>query len=75
MTIDEILNVAQALTFEDRKRLIQGLFEQMPWTGGLLGTIEYVGDLDAAKQTMRAMVNESLDDTAREILVEQEEGN
>ena len=72
MTIDEILSVAQALTFEDRKRLIQGLFEQMPRTGGLLGTIEYVGDLDTARQTMRAMVSESLESTAREFQVSTE---
>ncbi|MGH9841455.1 MAG: hypothetical protein ACREEM_22100 [Blastocatellia bacterium] len=75
MTVEEILNVAQTLTFEDRKKLIQGLFEQMPRTGGLLGTIEYVGNLGSAKQTMRAMVNESLERTAHELRAEEAEGN
>jgi len=72
MTIEEILRAAQALTFEERKKLIQGLFAQMPKTGGLSGTIEVVGDFDAAKQAIREMVNESLERSAQQLQDETE---
>jgi hypothetical protein len=45
MTVDEILSFTQTLTYEERKKLIQGLFVQMPATGGLAGTVLEVGDL------------------------------
>jgi hypothetical protein len=67
MTIEEILNVTQTLTFEERKKLIFGLFDQMPRTGGSLGTIEYVGDFEAGKRAIRDMVNASLENSARQI--------
>ena len=67
MTVEEILTAAQVLTFEERKRLIQGLFVQMPRTGGLAATIIEVNDLEAGKRELRQMVEESLERTAREL--------
>lgn len=72
MTVQEILNVAQVLTFEERKKLIQGLFVQMPRTGGLAGTISVVDDFDAAKHELRQRVEQSLERTARELNGEDE---
>ena len=34
MTVDEILNAAHNLSFEERRALIKGLFERMPRAGG-----------------------------------------
>jgi len=67
MTVEEILSAAQVLTFEERKRLIQGLFVQMPQTGSLAGTIVAVNNFEAGKQELRRRVAESLERTAQEL--------
>lgn len=67
MTIEEILNAVQMLTFEERKKLIQSLFAEMPESGGLAGTIEQVGDWEAGKQSIRVLVNESLERTTEQL--------
>ncbi|MDQ3012725.1 MAG: hypothetical protein M3X11_18705 [Acidobacteriota bacterium] len=67
MTVQEILNVAQVLTFEERKTLIQGLFVQMPRVGGLAGTVSDVDDFYAGKRELRQRVEQSLERTAREL--------
>lgn len=67
MTVEEILHAAQVLTFEERKRLIQGLFVQMPRTGSLVGTVVSVNDFEAGKRELRQRVGESLERTAREL--------
>ena len=72
MTVEEILQVTQTLTFEERKKLIQGLFVQMPQTGGLAGTIVEVGDLDAGARELRQLVEQSLAKTAAELQGESE---
>ena len=73
MTVQEILNAAQVMTFEERKKLIQGLFVQMPHTAGLAGTISDVDNFDAGKRELRQCVQESLERTARELNSESEE--
>ena len=67
MTVEEILHAAQVLTFEERKRLIHGLFVQMPRTGSLAGTVVSVNDFEAGKRELRQRVEESLERTAREL--------
>ncbi len=67
MTVEEILNASQVMTFEERKKLIQGLFGQLPKPDVLAGSVEYVGDWDAGKAALRGMVNGSLVQTAAEI--------
>ena len=73
MTIEEIIHLTQTLTFEERKKLIQELFAQMPRTGGLAGTIKDVRDFDAAKQAVRTLVNESVERSAQQLQMETEE--
>ena len=73
MTVEEILNVAQSMTFQERKRLIQGLFAQIPKSPELAGTLEFVGDWETGKQTIRTMLNESLARTADQLLDDQAE--
>lgn len=68
MTVEEMLHAAQVLTFEERKRLIQGLFVQMPRTGSLAGTIVAVNDFEAGKQELRQRIAESLERTAQELV-------
>lgn len=73
MTIEEIIRLTQTLTFEERKKLIQELFAQMPPTGGLAGTIKDVRDFDAAQQAFRARVSESVERSAQQLSMETEE--
>lgn len=67
MTVEEILSAAQVLSFEERKRLIQGLFVQMPQTSSLAGTIVSVNDFEAGKQELRQRVAESLERTTQDL--------
>lgn len=67
MTVEEILNAAQTLSFEERKQLIHELFAQMPETGGLAGTITDVRHLETGELTIQTMVRQSLDRTAQQI--------
>lgn len=73
MDVNEILTAAQTLTFEERKRLIQGLFSQMPKTKGLAGTITEVGDLDLGTEAIRTMVQQSLERSGRELHADTQE--
>lgn len=67
MTVEEILNAAQTLSFEERKQLIHELFAQMPKTGGLAGTITDVRHLEAGELTIQTMVRQSLDRTVQQL--------
>lgn len=67
MSAEEIVNAAQGLTFEERKKLIQALFTQMPKPSALAGSVEYVGDWEAGKASIRMMTAESLARTATEV--------
>jgi hypothetical protein len=73
MTVDEILSAAQSLTFEERKKLIRGLFEmdardRRAQSGfKLAGSIEIVGDLEEGSRAIREMVNRSLERTAAQL--------
>jgi hypothetical protein len=48
MTVHELVTAAQSLSFEQRKALIKALFEQLPKTEPLAGSITQIGDLEAA---------------------------
>ncbi len=67
MSVEEIVTVAQGLTFEERRKLIQALFTQMPKPGTLAGSVEYVGDWEKGKAGLRAMTAESLARAAVEV--------
>jgi len=60
MSVEEIVSAAQALTFEERKKLIHALFTQMPKPSPLAGSVEYVADWEEAKAGLKVMVAESL---------------
>jgi hypothetical protein len=64
MTVDEILNAAQSLSFEERRALINGLFERMPRAGRLSGSAVEAGDLEAGSRRIRETVGRSLERTA-----------
>ena len=67
MTVEQILDVAQVLTIEERKQLIHGLFVQMPPAGSLIGTVVAVDDFAAGKRELRQRVAASLERTAQEL--------
>jgi hypothetical protein len=67
MTVNEILNAAQSLSFEERKALIKGLFERMPKAGELAGSVVEAGDLEAGTRQIRELVSQSLGRTAKEL--------
>jgi len=67
MTVEEILKAAQGLSFEERRKLIQGLFQQLPPSTQLSGSVVSVGDLEAGTQTIREMVSRSLERTAAQL--------
>ena len=48
MTVHELVTAAQSLPFEQRKALIKALFEQLPKTAPLAGSITQIDDLEAA---------------------------
>ena len=66
ITVEEILTVAQTLTFEERKKLIQVLFSQLPKSDRSAGSVEYARDWEAGKAAIRGMVSQSLTRTAAE---------
>jgi hypothetical protein len=53
MTVHELVTAAQSLPFEQRKALIKALFEQLPKTAPLAGSIIQVGDLEAGSVHIR----------------------
>ena len=67
MTVHELVTAAQGLPFEQRKALIRALFEQLPKTEPLAGSITQVGDLEAASLHIRELVSQSIQRTAEQL--------
>jgi hypothetical protein len=67
MTVHELVTAAQSLSFEQRKALIKALFEQLPKTAPLAGSIIRVGDLEAASVHIRTLVNHSIQRSAEQL--------
>ena len=67
MTVHELVTAAQSLPFEQRKALIKALFEQLPKTAPLAGSITQVSDLEAASLHIRKLVSQSIQRTAEQL--------
>ena len=67
MTVHELVIAAQSLSFEQRKALIKALFEQLPKTASLAGSITQIGDLEAASQHIRKLVGDTIQRTAEQL--------
>lgn len=67
MTVHELVTAAQSLSFEQRKALIKALFEQLPKTEPLAGSIIRAGDLEAASAHIRKLVNHSIQRSAEQL--------
>lgn len=67
MTVHELATAAQSLPVEQRKALIKALFEQLPHTAPLAGSITRVGDLEAASVYIRQLVHHSIQRTAAQL--------
>ena len=67
MTVHELVTVAQSLPFEQRKALIKALFEQLPKTAPLAGSITQIGDLEAASLHTRKAVSRSMQRSAEQL--------
>jgi len=67
MTVHELVTAAQSLSCEQRKALIKALFEQLPKTALLAGSITQVGDLEAASQHIRKLVGDTIQRTAEQL--------
>jgi hypothetical protein len=67
MTVHELVTAAQSLSFEQRKALIKALFEQLPKTEPLAGSIIRVDDLEAASVYIRKLVNHSIQRSAEQL--------
>ena len=67
MTVHELVTAAQSLPFEQRKALIKALFEQLPKTEPLAGSITQIGDLEAASSHIRKLVNHSIQRSAEQL--------
>jgi hypothetical protein len=67
MTVHELVTAAQSLPFEQRKALIKALFEQLPKTVPLVGSITHIGDLEAATVHIRKLVSHSMQRTAEQL--------
>jgi hypothetical protein len=67
MTVHELVTAAQSLSFEQRKALIKALFEQLPKTAPLAGSITRVGDLEAASMHIRKSVSHAIQRTAEQL--------
>jgi hypothetical protein len=67
MTVHELVTAAQSLPFEQRKALIKALFEQLPKTAPLAGSITQIGDLGAASLHIRKLVSHSMQRSAAEL--------
>jgi len=67
MTVHELVTAAQSLPFEQRKALIKALFEQLPKTEPLAGSITQLGNLEAASLHIRKLVNHSIQRSAEQL--------
>ena len=67
MTVHELVTAAQSFSFEQRKALIKALFEQLPKTAPLAGSIIQIGDLEAASQHIRKLINHSIQRSAEQL--------
>ena len=67
MTVHELVTAAQNLSFEQRKALIKALFEQLPKTAPLAGSIIRVGDLEAASVHIKKLVSYSIQRSAEQL--------
>ena len=67
MNVHELITAAQSLPFEQSKALLKALFEQMPKTAPLAGSITQVGDLEAASLHVRKAVSQSIQRTAEQL--------
>ena len=67
MTVHELVTAAQSLSFEQRKVLIKALFEQLPKTEPLAGSITQIGDLEAASLHIRKLVSHSIQRSAEQL--------
>jgi len=73
MTVHELVTAAQSLPFEERKALIKALFEQLPKTAPLAGSITQVGDLEATSLHIRKSVSHSIQRTVEQLRVSEAE--
>ena len=67
MTVHDLVAAAQSLPFEQKKALIKALFEQLPKTAPLAGSITQIGDLEAASLHIRKLVSHSMQRTAEQL--------
>jgi hypothetical protein len=67
MTVHELITAAQSLSFAQRKALIKALFEQLPKTEPLAGSIIRVGNLEAASVHIRKLVSHSIQRSAEQL--------
>jgi len=67
MTVHELVTAAQSLPLEQRKALIKALFEQLPKTAPLTGSITQIGDLEAASLHIRKLVSQSIQRSAEQL--------
>ena len=67
MTVHELVTAAQSFSFEQRKALIKALFEQLPKTEPLAGSIIRVGDLEATSVHIRKLVSHSMQRSAEQL--------
>ena len=74
MDVQELAIAAQSLSFEQRKELIKILFEQQPKPDSLIGSIVWLGDLEAGSQEIREQINASIAATAATLAAEQANG-
>ena len=73
MTVHELVTATQSLPFEQRKALIKALFEQLPKTEPLAGSITQIGDLEAASLHIRNLVSHSIQRTAEQLCASEAE--
>jgi hypothetical protein len=67
MAVHELVTAAQSLSFEQRKALIKALFEQLPKTEPLAGSITQISDLEAASVHSRKLASQSIQRTAEQL--------
>ncbi len=67
LTVQELVTAALSLPDEQKKVLMKALFEQLPNTAPLVGSITSVGDLEAATVHIRKLVSRSIQHTAEQL--------
>jgi len=73
MNVQELALAAQNLTFEQRKELIKTLFAQLPKAESLVGSVVWVGDLEAGSQEIREQVDASIERSAQSLRADEAE--